>query len=114
VGPYSGAGAAAESERTILEIEVVPELCLSFMNCMRIATGAFETDHERQRTRPTKRWRQVAPAKLWRAGWSCPSGAIRFVTDQGYVTPRWEEAARWSSQRHPAAGVKRESVESGE
>ena len=92
--------------RPIVEVVVVPELCLSFLNCMRIATGAFGRDRETGRTRPT-RWEGVEPAKLWRAAWSCPSGAIRFVTEQGYVNPRWEEAAHWRSDSHPAAGHRR-------
>ena len=103
-GQYSGAGPEAEAGRTILEVEVVPELCMSFMNCMRIATGAFQTDRGTQRTCASERWKQVDAAKLWRAGWSCPTGAIRFVTDRGYVVPRWDEAARWRIDGHPAAG----------
>ena len=104
---YSGPGARELSGgRTILEVEVVPELCMNFLNCMRIATGAFGRDPETGRTRPT-RWRGVEPAKLWKASWSCPSGAIRFVTERGYVNPRWEEAASWRTDGHPAAGRRR-------
>jgi ferredoxin len=110
-GPYSGAGTAADGGRSIVEVEVVPELCMSFLNCMRIATGAFGTDRATGRTRATQRWKKVDASKLWRAGWSCPTGAIRFVTDQGYVNPRWEEASRWSVGSHPAAGLRRDSAE---
>lgn len=106
---YSGAGVAADEGRTIRSVEVVPELCMNFLNCMRIATGAFATDRASGKTHPTERWRSVDQAKLWRAGWSCPSGAIRFITDDGYVNPRWEEAARWNIERHPAAGLRREA-----
>jgi ferredoxin len=90
-------------DRAIVEVEVVPDLCMQFLNCARIAKGAFRIDPTTRRTRP-RNWRDVDPEALWKAGWSCPSGAIRFVTDQGYVVPRWEEAARWDSSRHPAAG----------
>lgn len=100
---YSGTGGRLDAGRAILEVEVVPELCLSFLNCMRLATGAFATDPATRRTRPA-RWRQVAPERLWKAALSCPSGAIRFVTDRGYVVPRWEEAFLWSTDSHPAAG----------
>ena len=93
----------ATTDRQILSVEVQPELCMNFLNCMRIATGGFARDRQTRRTRPA-RWREVEPAKLWRAAWSCPSGAIRFVTDQGYVAPRWEEAAHWRTDSHPAAG----------
>lgn len=94
--------------RTIVGVEVVPELCMNFLNCMRIATGGFGRDRATGRTRPT-RWQGVEPSKLWRAAWSCPSGAIRFGTDQGYVVPRWEEAAHWRTEAHPAAGRRRTS-----
>jgi len=87
-------------------VEVVPELCMNFLNCMRIATGAFATDRQTRRTKPA-RWQQVDVHKLWKAGWSCPSGAIRFVTDQGYVVPRWEEAFNWRTESHVAAGRRR-------
>jgi ferredoxin len=82
----------------------VPELCLSFLNCMRIATGAFVTDRLTRRTRASERWQRVESSRLWRAAWSCPTGAIRFVTDRGYVNPRWEEASLWRTDSHPAAG----------
>jgi hypothetical protein len=100
---YSGTGGRVDVRRQILEVEVVPELCLSFLNCMRIATGAFATDPATRKTRPA-RWREVDRDKLWKAGFSCPSGAIRFVTDTGYVVPRWEEAFLWQYDSHPAAG----------
>jgi uncharacterized Fe-S cluster protein YjdI len=106
---YTG-GAVSIGERVILDVEVTPELCMNFLNCMRIATGAFARDHQTGRTRPA-RWQQVEPAKLWKAGWSCPSGAIRFVTDRGYVVPRWEEAAQWRTEAHPAAGRRRAPAE---
>ena len=102
----SGRSGMVAKDRTILEVEVVPELCMCFLNCMRIATGAFQRDRATGRTRPA-RWQQVDPAKLWRAAWSCPTGAIRFVTDEGYVNPRWEEAAHWRKDLHPAAGRRR-------
>ena len=107
VGPYAGAELQGLADREILEIEVVPELCLSFLNCMRIATGAFGTDRRTRRTSASERWKQVDASKLWRAAWSCPTGAIRFTTNRGYVNPRWEEAARWSTDAHPAAGRRR-------
>jgi len=103
-GPYSGAGLDAAAGRKIVEVEVVPELCLSFLNCMRIATGAFVTDRLTRRTRASERWQRVDCSRLWRAAWSCPTGAIRFVTDRGYVNPRWEEASLWRTDSHPAAG----------
>lgn len=106
VADPAGFDGATWADRTVLEVEVVPELCMSFLNCMRIATGAFGRDRETRRTKPT-RWQGVEPAKLWRSAWSCPSGAIRFVTDQGYVNPRWEEAAHWQTDAHPAAGQRR-------
>lgn len=104
--PY--AGAQVDTDRQIVEVEVVPELCMQFLNCMRIATGAFRTDPATRKT-TSAHWRQIEPARLWKAAWSCPSGAIRFVTRDGYVAPRWEEASLWSSQRHPAAGIRREA-----
>ena len=104
--PSRYTGGVEPGERTILDIEVAPELCMNFLNCMRIATGGFGRDPETGKTRPT-RWRQVESARLWRAGWSCPSGAIRFITDRGYVVPRWEEAVNWRTEQHPAAGRRR-------
>ncbi len=82
---------------------------MNFLNCMRIATGAFATDRQTRRTKPA-RWQQVDVHKLWKAGWSCPSGAIRFVTDQGYVVPRWEEAFNWRTESHVAAGRRRNTA----
>ncbi len=90
-------------ERTIVAVEVVPELCMRFLNCARIAKGAFTTDRTSGKTRPHN-WKAADTDAVWKAGWSCPSGAIRFVTDAGYVVPRWEEAARWDTSQHPAAG----------
>lgn len=104
--PYAGEHLAATTERTILEVEVEPALCMRFMNCMRIATGGFSTDPATGKTRPSH-WRRVPPAELWKAGWSCPSGAIRFVTDRGYLVPRWDEAAHWRTDSHPAVGRRR-------
>jgi ferredoxin len=72
------------------------------MNCMRIARRAFAPGKDGGPTRPTN-WREVDPALLWQAGRSCPSGAIRLVTDQGYVVPRWQETDAWSMDKHPAA-----------
>ncbi|HWP28322.1 MAG TPA: hypothetical protein VNM50_02170 [Chloroflexota bacterium] len=88
----------------IKEVHVVPELCMNFRNCVRIAPGAFMTDPQTRKTRPA-RWQNVDPELLWRAGWSCPSGAIRFVTEEGYVVPRWDEIARWDTEHHRAAGI---------
>jgi uncharacterized Fe-S cluster protein YjdI len=88
----------------IKDVEVVPELCMNFRNCVRIASGAFITNPKTGKTQPA-RWQQVDPDQLWKAGWSCPSGAIRFVTDEGYVVPRWDEVAHWESARHPGAGA---------
>ena len=102
----TGRSGMVAKDRTILDVEVVPELCMCFLNCMRIATGGFARNRETGRTGPA-RWQQVEPAKLWRAAWSCPSGAIRFVTDGGYVVPRWDEAAAWRTDSHPAAGKER-------
>lgn len=87
----------------VVDVQVVPELCMNFRNCVRIARGAFLTDPTTGRTRAA-RWQNVPPEDLWKAGWSCPSGAIVLVTDRGRVTPRWDEAAHWDTRRHPAAG----------
>ena len=106
----TGRSRMVAKDRTILDVEVVPELCMNFLNCMRIATGGFARDRESRRTKPA-RWQQVDPTRLWRAAWSCPSGAIRFRTDEGYVNPRWEEAAHWRKDLHPAAGRRREPAE---
>ncbi len=92
------------------DVEVVPELCANFRNCMRIAVGAFAHDSSTGKTRPA-RWQQVDPKQLWKAGWSCPTGAIRLHTDQGYVVPRWDEAVHWDTRRHPAAAWDRKSPE---
>jgi hypothetical protein len=54
------------------------------------------------------RWQQVDPERLWEAGWSCPSGAIRLMPDQGTIGPRWDEAAHWDGSRHPAAAHQRD------
>ncbi len=89
----------------VQSVEVVPELCMNFRNCVRIAPAAFVPDPRTGKTRPGA-WAQVDPELLWKAGWSCPSGAIRFVTDEGYVVPRWDEVAHWDSERHPAAGAR--------
>ena len=86
----------------IREVIVEPSLCLNFRNCMRIAKGGFIGDPKTGKTRPAL-WQRVPPEDLWKAAWSCPSGAIRFVTDRGYVVPRWDEVARWDIDRHPAA-----------
>jgi len=91
--------------RTVVDVEIVPELCMRFLNCARITRGAFALNRATGKSYP-RRWQQVDPQTLWRAGWSCPTGAIRFVTGDGYVVPRWEEAARWDTSRHPAAGLR--------
>jgi ferredoxin len=91
---------------TIVEVQVVPELCMNFRNCVRIATGAFVPDPTTGKTR-VGIWQRVAPEELWKAAWSCPSGAIRLVTQEhGYVVPRWDEIAHWDTNRHPAAARK--------
>ena len=87
---------------TITDVVVEPELCMRFMNCMRFARRAFKVGKNGGPTTPTK-WREVDPALLWQAGRSCPSGAIRLVTEQGYVAPRWQETDNWSMDKHPAA-----------
>ena len=89
----------------IRDVEVVPELCSNFRNCLRIAPGAFVPDMQTGRTRAAL-WQQADPEALWKAAWSCPSGAIRFATDQGYVVPRWDEIAHWDTNRHRAAGIR--------
>jgi hypothetical protein len=92
----------------IVDVEVVPELCLNFRNCLRIAKGAFIADPATGKTRPAL-WESVDPELLWQAAWSCPSGAIRVVTQEsGYVVPRWNEVAAWDVNRHSAAGQRRE------
>ncbi len=98
---------ADSSGRTIVEVEIVPELCMRFLNCARITRGAFAIDRATGKSYP-RRWQQVDSKTLWKAGWSCPSGAIRFTTTEGYVVPRWEEAARWDSSRHAAAAIIRD------
>ncbi len=90
----------------IKDVQVVPELCMNFRNCVRIAQGAFVTDPKTGKTRAAL-WERVDPDLLWRAGWSCPSGAIRFLTEEGYVVPRWDEIAHWESDRHRAAALER-------
>jgi len=86
----------------ILEVIVEPELCMRFMNCMRIARRAFKLNKETGKS-SAPGWQDVDPALLWQAGRSCPSGAIRLLTDQGYVVPRWQETDSWSMDKHPAA-----------
>ena len=95
------------SDQPILEVEVTPELCLNFRNCTRIAPGAFVTDPKTGKTRAAL-WERAAPEALWQAGWSCPTGAIRVRTAQGWLVPRWDEAARWDTDHHPAASAKAE------
>jgi ferredoxin len=90
----------------IVDVEVVPELCMNFRNCVRIARGAFVTDPQTGKTRAAL-WQKVDPEQVWRAGWSCPSGAIRVKTAEGYVVPRWDEIAHWESERHRAAALPR-------
>ena len=86
----------------ILDVVVEPEICCRFMNCLRIARKAFRLDKVTGKS-SAPGWRDVDPALLWQAGRSCPSGAIRIVTDQGYVVPRWQETDAWSMAKHPAA-----------
>jgi len=91
---------------TLVDVQLVPELCMNFRNCVRIATGAFVPDPATGKTRVAL-WQRVAPEELWKAAWSCPSGAIRLVTQEhGYVVPRWDEIAHWDTNRHPAAARK--------
>lgn len=87
----------------ILDVIVEPQICMRFMNCLRIAKPAFRLDKDSGKS-SAPRWREVDPEKLWEAGRSCPSGAIRFLTDQGYVVPRWQETGSWDLTKHPAAG----------
>lgn len=94
--------AGKRRDDVIREVIVEPELCMNFRNCLRIAKGAFIGDPKTGKTRPGL-WQRVEPEALWKAAWSCPSGAIRFVTDRGYLVPRWDEAAAWDVNRHPAA-----------
>jgi len=75
---------------------------MRFMNCMRIARRAFKLNKETGKS-SAPGWQDVDPALLWQAGRSCPSGAIRLLTDQGYVVPRWQETDSWSMDKHPAA-----------
>ena len=103
---------SSDAEPTITDVEVVPELCVNFRNCIRMAPGAFIPDPKRNVTRPAL-WQRVEPAKLWAAARSCPSGAIRFVTERGTVVPRWQEAAGWDTTKHPAAARPREGGSSG-
>lgn len=91
----------------ILEVIVVPELCQRFLNCVRTARGAFAIDRATGKSSARPGAAGIDAAQLWKAGYSCPSGAIRFITSAGYRSPRWEEAAGWSSARHPAAGLPR-------
>lgn len=88
---------------TVVDVVVEPDLCMRFMNCMRIARRAFRAGKDGGKTSAAE-WRAVDPALLWQAGRSCPSGAIRIVTDQGSVKPRWQETDGWSMDKHPAAG----------
>ena len=87
----------------IVDVLVDPELCMRFMNCLRIARKAFKLRQDNGRS-SAPGWRDVDPALLWQAGRSCPSGAIRIVTDEGAVKPRWQETDGWSMDKHPAAG----------
>jgi ferredoxin len=86
----------------ILDVEVAPDICCRFMNCLRIARKAFRLDKQTGRS-SAPGWREVDPALLWQAARSCPTGAIRLMTAEGYVVPRWQETDAWSMDRHPAA-----------
>jgi ferredoxin len=86
----------------IVDVVVEPDLCMRFMNCMRIARRAFKPDKDSGKS-TAPGWRDVDPALLWQAGRSCPSGAIRIVTERGSVKPRWQETDAWSMDKHPAA-----------
>lgn len=87
---------------TIVDVVVEPDLCMRFMNCLRIARKAFKLRQDNGRS-SAPGWRDVDPTLLWQAGRSCPSGAIRILTEEGYVTPRWQETDAWSMDKHPAA-----------
>ena len=96
--------AARETDQpAIVDVIVEPDLCMRFMNCVRIASKAFKLRKDIGRS-SAPGWRDVDPALLWQAGRSCPSGAIRIVTEEGHVTPRWQETDGWKMDRHPAAG----------
>ncbi|HLQ33456.1 MAG TPA: hypothetical protein VK457_12280 [Chloroflexota bacterium] len=86
----------------ILDVEVVPDICCRFMNCLRIGRKAFKLDKNTGKS-SAPGWREVPPALLWQAGRSCPTGAIRILTEDGYVVPRWQETDGWSMDKHPAA-----------
>ena len=93
----------------IVDVIVEPEICMRFMNCLRIASRAFKLDKVSGKS-SAPGWQNADPERLWEAGRSCPSGAIRIVTDQGYVIPRWEETERWALDKHPAAGRPKDKV----
>jgi ferredoxin len=86
----------------IVDVVVEPDICCRFMNCVRIAGRAFRMSKDTGKSSPA-RWQDVDPALLWQASRSCPTGAIRIVTDDGYVVPRWQETDGWSMDKHPAA-----------
>ncbi len=96
--PRATEGSGAE----ILDVMVEPEVCCRFMNCLRIGRKAFRLDKTTGKS-SAPGWRDVDPAVLWQAARSCPAGAIRIVTDQGSVKPRWQETDAWSMDKHPAA-----------
>jgi len=97
----------------ILEVQVEPELCARFLNCVRTAKGAFRVDRATGKSMATPSAAETPAEQLWKAGKSCPSGAIRFVTAAGYVMPRWYEAAGWDMTKHPAAGLSRRKPPAG-
>src|SRR5712692_8502214 len=86
----------------ILDVRVEPDICCRFMNCLRIARKAFKLDKDSGKS-SAPGWREVEPTLLWQAGRSCPTGAIRILTAEGYVVPRWQETDAWSMDKHPAA-----------
>jgi len=87
----------------IVDVVVDETVCMRFMNCVRIAKRAFKLNPKTGKS-SAPGWRNVDAELLWQAGRSCPSGAIRFKTDQGHIIPRWQETERWSLAKHPAAG----------
>jgi ferredoxin len=94
---------SAPDQPRIVDVVVEPEVCMRFMNCLRIARKGFKLDRVTGKS-SAPGWRDVDPDELWEAGRSCPSGAIRIITDRGYVVPRWQEASAWDTRKHPAAG----------
>ncbi len=96
-------GARESDDPTIVDVVVNPDICCRFMNCLRMGGRAFQLDKASGKS-SAPRWRDVDPKLLWEASRSCPTGAIRIVTEDGSVTPRWQETDAWTMDKHPAAG----------